>query len=452
MPELLESRQRELEKQFEALPMELKRWADLSADGAAFEKHHSQIEALSRQMLDLNEKVKTRWKQSTLDPYDAVRDAQKQCSAVHSVWNFFREKLVLRLDERLGEYLKAADAYAWACYEPLMNDRRAKKQKRTYREPPLVTFNSDVSPWALSRESRYDVESDETGANQADIFRRVYEALPIPIIGIPWQSEGFLPGMAALAHETGHVVDFDFGMKDAVAPRLAAAMAQSVLQPAWSEHWWKEVFADLFACWTAGPSFVWVLANAVPESPALVEIKKRPSGNDPKQWGKYPPGTLRILLNCAALEWLGFAGQAEPILKFWTSAYKKHAMGDFEGDVKTVVQTVYDNARLPEDLKYRKLTDANQEYFAASSVFDGDRCIPEGEHYDVRALVGAASNASREGKDAALLERGYRRLVDFMSKRPPGQLDGEEVRAEPQELRTQDLFDLLIEPGVNPEP
>jgi hypothetical protein len=444
MPELLERRRKELLAQFDALPDELNRWKELTEPGAAFEKHHSQIEALSRQMIELNDKVKADWKASKLKPFDAVRVAQAQCAAVHSVWNYFREKLVLRLDDRFGTYLRAADAYTWSCYEPLMKDRLEKKEKRTYREPPLVAFNSDVSPWALSRQSRYDVEPDDTGANRAEVFRRVYEALPIPVIGIPWQSEGFLPGMAALAHETGHVVDFDFGMKDAVAASVKAALGQSALAVAWSDHWWKEVFADLFACWTAGPSFVWALADVVPESPDMVAIKKRPSGESPQTWGRYPPGTLRILLNLAALEWLGFADDAARIRAYWIADYPKHAMGDFESDVKKVAEAVYKAARLPDDLRYKKLVDNGQEWTAGKHAFEDDEDIPKDATFDPRALAGAASKASRESDDAELLARGCQRLVKFMSCRPPGQLDEQQQNAAPQVLKTQELFDLLI--------
>jgi hypothetical protein len=397
-------------------------------------------------MLELNRKVKINWEQSLLDPYDAVRRFQVQCSAVQCVWNFFREKLLLRLDPRFGGYLTAADAYAWACYQPLMEDRKSKGDARTYREPPLVTFNSDVSPWSLSRQSRYDVEGDETGATQEDLFRRVYESLPIPIIGIPWQSEGFLPGMAALAHETGHVVDHDFRMNAVVASKVAAATARSKLAPAWSDHWWKEVFADLFACWVAGPSFVWALANAVPESPNVVALKKRPSGGDPKTWGKYPPGTLRILLNLAALEWLDFPMDAGKIRKYWMDDYPKDAMCEFAGDAGVVVKTVYEYARIPQRLRYP----ATQENFVFASVFTGNGKIPDGQQYDGRAVVGAASRASRELADAAKLERGCRYLTEFMAKRPPGQLAGE-GSGPLQDLKTDELLDLLIEPAVSPE-
>jgi hypothetical protein len=253
--------------------------------------------------------------------------------------------------------------------------------------------------------------------------------------------------MAALAHETGHVVDYDFRMNAAVAPKVAAATAKSELAPAWSEHWSKEVFADLFACWVAGPSFVWALANAVPETPDVVALKKRPSRGDPKTWGKYPPGTLRILLNLAALEWLDFKADAGKIRKYWTDDYPKDAMGAFVGDVDVVVKTVYEAAGLPQKLRYP----AAQENFLFASVFSGDGKIPEGQHYDARVVVGAASRASRESADATKLDRGCRYLTEFMAKRPPGQLYTAVASGPLQALKTEELLDLLIDPAVSLE-
>jgi len=442
MPDLLQRRQSDLLQQFEVLPAELEYWKGLAKSGGAYEKHYSQIKALSTQMLDLNEKVKATWKASPHDPYIAVRSAQDQCAAVHSIWNFFREKLVLRQDPRFGEYLKAADAYAWACYQPMVKDRQAKPGDRTWREPPLVAFNSDVSPWALSRQSRYDDELSESGRKSEGMFQQVWAALPIPIIGIPWQSDGLLPGMAAVAHETGHIADFDFKMKAAIAPSVAKAMKNSALAPAWSDHWWKEVFADLFACWFAGPSFVWALADVVPESPSTVKTKKRPSG-PPTNWGSYPPGTLRMLLNLAALRQIGFSSDADAIYNYWTADYPSHAMTEFENDAAMVAQTVYASGELPEDVRYDKLNTAQWQAF--NYVFDNDVEIPRDEVIDARALVGAASKASREVNDSQKLARGFKRLAQFMSKRPPGQLDAQLLEPTPQPLKTQELFDLMVQ-------
>ena len=59
-------------------------------------------------MLGLNRKVRDSWENAKGEPFDAIRIAQARCSGVHTIWNFFREKLILRLDLRFGPYLKAA--------------------------------------------------------------------------------------------------------------------------------------------------------------------------------------------------------------------------------------------------------------------------------------------------------------------------------------------------------
>jgi len=284
MPELLARRKQDLLQQFEALTRELDHWRAVSAENQPFEKHHSQIDALTKQMLALNDKVKADWKGSP--DFAAIQKASLRCATVQTVWNFFREKLVLRHDDYFGPHLKAADAYAWACYEPLINARRATHPEEPYREPPLVTFHSDVSPWALSRQSRYDTDAEVNGATNDQVFEQVCSALPIPVLGIPWHSARFLPNLAVLAHETGHVVEADFALASPLENALIDGLKDSALCEGWSRHWRKEVFADLFACYAAGPSFVWILADSLPESPTTVAAKKRPAIVGEPQWGK----------------------------------------------------------------------------------------------------------------------------------------------------------------------
>ena len=92
MPDLLARRKEDLEEQFETLPRELEHWKSLSQQ-PAYEKHHSQIAALSTQMLALNKRVREAWNGS--GEFVAIQKAQRDCAAVHTVWNFFRQKLLM---------------------------------------------------------------------------------------------------------------------------------------------------------------------------------------------------------------------------------------------------------------------------------------------------------------------------------------------------------------------
>jgi hypothetical protein len=441
MPELLDRRKQDLLSQFEALPLELEHWRDVSKLGEPYEKHHSQVDALSKQMLALNEKVKGDWNSSC--EFQAIQRAQIRCAAVQTVWNYFREKLLLRLDSHLGRYLKAADAYAWACYEPMIVAQRAKTPEQPYREPPLVTFHSEVSPWALSRQSRYDTEQDPTGVTGEKAFEQVRSALPIPLLGIPWHTTLFLPKLAVLAHETGHVVESDFGLEQSVERELKCALKKSELCDGWSRYWRKEIFADLFACYAAGPSFVWALADSLPESPATVSLKKRPSGLGDDKWGKYPPPTLRILLNTGALKELGFTEEAEDIATYWKGDYTTHAMQAFENDLEPVVQAVFRGAALPSDLKYNALA---QQETRAHKTISLDSILPLNEAYNPRALVAVACAVHRKPLPNVSTKTAWQRLQDhIVNSRPPGLLDKQAERAKAfVPTKTTELAELIF--------
>lgn len=441
MPDLLDRRKQDLQAQLKTLPDELDYWRGLSAENEPYEKHHSQINALAEQMLALIGKVEKDWGKSA--DFTAVQKAQRNCAAVHTIWNYFREKLLMRSDERLGAYLRAADAYVWSCYEPVLIDRRKGNEHEPFREPPLVTFDTEQSPWALSRLGRYKPHGDPTGATATTLFDDTLSGMPIAILGIPWYTTELLPNLAALAHETGHVVESDFSLVKTVESALAKATAKSALCEGWSVHWRKEVFADLFACYTAGPSFVWVLADNIPDSPETTAIKKRPSGI---KWGEYPPATLRMLLNLHALRELGAADDATAIETYWKGTYAQHAMTAHEDDVTLVVKAFYAAVSLPKSLDYAELTDDRRRVY--NEIVKWDRDLELTDRYDPRALVGVASAVDRTPAPATEKERVWQRLqTHIVSSRPPGVLDTQKARTAPNapvRLRTEQIADLIF--------
>jgi hypothetical protein len=440
MPDLLARRKEDLEEQFETLPRELEHWKSLSQQ-PAYEKHHSQIAALSTQMLALNKRVREAWNGS--GEFVAIQKAQRDCAAVHTVWNFFRQKLLMRSDRQLGSYLRAADAYVWACYEPVLIDRRAREKSQPFREPPLVTFDSDLSAWALSREQELEPQDDKTGATRGALFVKALSAMPIAVLGIPWYTSELLPNLATLAHETGHVIDSDFGLEGALQSALATALETSRLRDGWSTHWRREVFADLFACYAAGPAFVWALADSIPDSPDRVKSLQRPSNDE---WGLYPPATLRILLNLEALRHLGHAAEADRIKTYWTADYTEHAMTAYVADLKPVVTTVYATAALPEVLNYAGLTQEQGRIFRQAVTLD--RALNLTDPYNPRSLVGAASQVHRSAKPGVDKAVVWQRLQQHMvDARPPGLLDSQRTRTTSGAgvpLRTEELAELIF--------
>jgi len=445
LPELLEQRRKDLEDHFAALPRELDRWRELSKT-PAYEKHYSQIEALSRQMRALNDKVLRDWNGAA--DFLSIQRAQRNCGAVHVVWNFFREKLLMRSDPEIGSYLRAADAYVWACYEPVLRARREATPTQPFREPPLVAFSAEFSPWALSRHGSYAPQGDSTGATWGGLFEETLAAMPIAIVGVPWQTAEFLPGLALLAHETGHVVDSDFAMGEVLKPALARATAASDLCEGWSDHWRKEVFADLFACYVAGPSFVWKLADVIPDAPDAVKGRRRPTdtGTGARRWGLYPPPTLRLLLNLEALRWLKHAEDAKRIKAYWFADYPEHAMGDFIGDLAPVVNAVYEAAALPETLRFSRLDGVARVY--STAVNDG-RDLDPTEPFDPRAVVAVAVTVQRDAAAAKKQVATWTRLQKYIvTARPGGRLVGETRAAAEPWLRTEQLAKTLFTDGT----
>lgn len=171
--------------------------------------------------------------------------------------------------------------------------------------------------------------------------------------------------------------------------------------------------------------------------------KKRPSATDPPKWGLYPPGTLRILLNVAALRFLGFVAEDDEVVAYWQTYYPSHAMQNFEGDPYKVVEAVYDSANLPEELKYTKLK--GQEIQILNSVFELDEEVPDADIFDPRSLVGAASVAAMKSTHPEKLIPAFARLANYLATFcPAGQLDIPQEPDKGTHLRTDELFDLLL--------
>src|SRR6476619_3838275 len=94
----------------EALGVELDKWLDAAAPGASLEKHNSQLRRVVGELKPLLSQV-----QDSVDAVDVGRGSrriERQALDLHRVWNFFRERLALRMVPWLRDYLLAADEYA----------------------------------------------------------------------------------------------------------------------------------------------------------------------------------------------------------------------------------------------------------------------------------------------------------------------------------------------------
>src|SRR5262249_36814252 len=128
----------------------------------------------------------------------------------------------LRDVANLRNELRCADEFAWECYRPALEcaiEANALPTKKVRREPPLVFFSDDASPFVQTRDTVILPGATE----QSDILRfgRETFALPVPVIGVPWLHLNHLPAAATIAHEVGHTVEDDFELSKSLNSAFA---------------------------------------------------------------------------------------------------------------------------------------------------------------------------------------------------------------------------------------
>ena len=238
---------------------------------------------------------------------------------------------MIREDAFFRDVLAACDDLAWECYGPA-----AQRFNAEHKQPPLVYFTSTWSPFAFSRDSNFQNEvragAGARGMLGEDALQEVLRRLPIPLIGVPWYQAFHLPGALIIAHEAGHIVEFDFGLTGEIETALdRAGLAQN---DRWKE-WASEVFADLYGCLRAGPVFVGAMMNLLATSVAAIQREKPRSG-------RYPTRALRVELMLQALDRLGHANENRRLRATWENTYgAMQTMPEFKSDVPKVVMAIY---------------------------------------------------------------------------------------------------------------
>jgi hypothetical protein len=331
--DLIVSRKRaELHAKTTSLRSEMKHWCDLSEDPKKpFTKHYTQVRRITARIEGLLADTDTRLARADLlAQAQAIQDGLLKA---HSLWDFFRSKLVLRADPFLSDYLRVCDEFAWACYKPLQIAYTKTQAKAggpdlvtRIKEPPLTFLNGIRSPFAAAREAlfRLDFPNAVPGSSAP-----VIEKLPVPMIGLPWYQAAHLPDALAIAHETGHIAEWDFQLTAAITEAVAAA--GTAYGEAWAS-WQTEVFADVYGCLAAGPSFARSLADFLPAEVADVQ------GPQPRAdaWGKYPPPSLRVMLSIEAIS-RDFREDAEQIKAEWRNKYGDQVSAEWHADVPKIV-------------------------------------------------------------------------------------------------------------------
>jgi hypothetical protein len=405
----------ELKQKLANLVTEFDYWIERSNEGKRFEKHQSQIAAVTTILKTLQEGAITRLAAATTteEKLAVGRRAERMTLATHRIWEFFRSKFAQRKEARLACYLFAADEFAWECYKPVRDVAAANHPAGFRKEPPLVFFNGGLSPFSISRDRAFEGEPVPNELLSGPEFSRVLSALPIPVVGVPWHQVSHLPDALVIGHEVGHTIEDDFGLTEHLERQLQQALETGGVEAAHFEAWqsWRgEMFADVYGCLATGPAFVSSLMDFLVRDPNEV-AEERPVGTN---FGRYPTTQLRMLVNLEALSQIGFKEAAKVLDSNWRGYYPSHQLAAFEPDVKKVVAALL-NATYPQLANrsvmqiFRFSPDHQEEAKRAVRQIRIDRSL-ENSTDDFRVLFAAARLAYAEAP-ADFVKDGHAEMI-----------------------------------------
>jgi hypothetical protein len=344
-PTLGERKRHELQLKLESITTDFDDWRARTKEGAPLEKHHSQVKRMTTQLSRLHASTSASLKDADFDVLEVARAIELDVLALHRIWDFFRVKLSQRSIERLRPFLVASDELAWACYAPVCDAVVASNhvKRAAVKEPPLVFLNGGSTPFVQTRQVAYEVEDTMQDGLDGEAFRKLVERLPIPVVGVPWHQLTHLPEILVVAHEIGHVVEFDFAFGEILALQLTKAPVPADRRTAW-ESWRSEAFADVFGAVATGPAFVGALVDFLAEPKDVIREEAR----DETDWGEYPTSALRVRLAIEAIRQAGHIDEAKTRLAEWEANFgSKHAMQAYGADVEHIVRA-FAGTKFPE--------------------------------------------------------------------------------------------------------
>jgi hypothetical protein len=330
----------------------LSRWLAESEKGGAFQIHHSQMVMVNEAMNALAEVLGGRAGKATESTSQSV---ERGLLLAFQVWEFYRSKLAQRLEAHIQPFLRVCDELAWKCYEPL---RMAAGSGPRTKEPPLVFLDSEWSPFVLKRDVEFEGAVPEAIRKEFGLSGAC-ERTPFAVIGLPWCQMNHLPDALLVCHEVGHVVEQDFDLGKLLDAVIDKAVPDSNRQDRW-KGWRQEIFADTFGCLAAGPSLVWVLADSLIASRALVFAPTKE---------RYPSDHLRVLYNAALLRLLEFGTEADEIESWWKGMYPgPHSLKKYEDDMAPIAKgflqlqpAIFGGKALQEIIRFRTLQQEEAE-------------------------------------------------------------------------------------------
>jgi len=345
---VLDMRKEELRRRVNGLPAEVDAWRKSTQTVLDYNAHSSQLEAI-KTLVDVFTKEQKVLLQG-LDPQGDVAafesnafDLVQNVIRSQKMWDFFRDKLILRFSPTFKEALWVADTVAWDCYDPVLQAARDAGilKKAELREPPLTYLTAEWSPATWVRGQRpIDGRNYPLGTS----------SLPIPVIELPWDHVENTWEFLALHHEVGHDLEADLKLREPLKVSLKKALEDVGAPAARVQRWlsWQgEIFADLVALQLGGPAFAEALMGLL-LLPAVKVITDIPSDPHPTP---YP----RILMNAAYIPTLIPGEQTlvlhgQQIAERWKAIYGSQPRFDaLAGDFPSVVPALMDTA-LPVEL------------------------------------------------------------------------------------------------------
>ena len=433
-----------LEQKIDGLAAEFKHWIDETEKDKEFEKHNTQIRALTGHLSGLWGQTQAIFeeakKEGTL--LAEARNLESLVLGLRRIWEFFRSKLVQRRDPKMRQFLRVADELSWACYKPVLDLCQLTQR----RQPPLVFLNGGLSPYALSRDQAFQAEDVPGEVLTGQTYDPILQHLPIPVIGIPWYQAAHLPDLPVVAHETGHAVEQDFGLHELVLGNLKLKFGEGSPHLGHWEAWSKEVFADLWGCLTLGPAYASSLVDFLAADHSVIENEVATAQ------GKYPTAHLRVLLCAKALELMEFKERSDALRSEWEAEYKQHAMDDFYKDVTAVTEAILCTTLARPGLT-KPLLDIEELRFTAKYLdwaMAGAGEAEQGKLLEsvttITVWTAAARHLYDKSPEAYVRERCDRSLLTFAETLiKPGTRAGEAVT---DESTKQEIFKESVQSGA----
>ena len=322
-----------LRQQKLTLQREFADWRERTQEGKQLEKHCTQVLAITAKLEGFLDKIGEP-DETAADAFEENHRIHRLLLGAHRIWAYFRSKLALRDVSWLADDLQCADELAWECYRPARVKAEAADSiaKGDLKEPPLVFFSNDASPFSQARHSIFEPEFIKQQGDAGKLGLAILQ-LPIPVIGIPWFQVDHLPTAVVIAHEVGHAVEHDFGLGTALKDAFAALPVPTCRRPGWLS-WRHELFADAYGVLCTGPAFSRALMDFLAADPKRIQQEEVAAPD----WGRYPNRFLRMLVNFELLGQLGIPDAG--LGKLWKDAYLFHQMQAFEQDIAAVVSAL----------------------------------------------------------------------------------------------------------------